>query len=146
MMLRLPFIERFRSINFLTSNSFKKKMAPDNIPFDFLFDYLIPLDIEVKHMFGMWSVYSNEKILMILRDRKDNPETNGIWIATSQQHHKSLKKDLPSLRSISTYKVGFKETEWQILPVDSNDFEESVRKVCELIKRNDQRIGKGKRN
>ena len=117
-------------------------MAPKNIPFDFLFDDLIPLDIVVKPMFGMWAVYLNEKILLMLRDREDFTETNGVWIATTQEHHDSLKKELPSLQSISNYKMGLKETEWQLLPADSNDFEEAVRKVCELIKRNDQRIGR----
>ena len=80
-------------------------MARKNIPFDFLFDYLTPLDITVKPMFGMWAVYLNEKILLILRERQDYADTNGVWIATSQEHHNSLKKDLPSLRSISIYKM-----------------------------------------
>src|SRR5688572_21867752 len=108
-------------------------MTQKNIPFDFLFDYLTPLDITVKPMFGMWAVYLNEKFLLILRDRQDFPDTNGVWIATTQEHHNSLKKDFPSLRSISNYKRGLKETEWQLLPVDSDDFEVSVRKVCEFI-------------
>jgi hypothetical protein len=119
-----------------------KEMAPKNIPFDFLFDDLIPLDIAVKPMFGMWAVYLNEKILLMLRDREDFTETNGVWIATTQEHHDSLKKELPSLQSISNYKMGLKETEWQLLPADSNDFEEAVRRVSEMIKRNDQRIGR----
>ena len=117
-------------------------MARKNIPFDFLFDYLTPLDITVKPMFGMWAVYLNEKILLILRERQDYADTNGVWIATSQEHHNSLKKDLPSLRSISNYKMGLTETEWQLIPVDNYDFEVSARKVCEFIKRNDPRIGR----
>jgi hypothetical protein len=113
-----------------------------NIPFDFVFDYLMPLDVIVKPMFGMWAIYVNKKIMLILRQRQNFPETNGVWIATNQAHHKSLKRDLPSLCSISTYSDGIRETEWQVLPVDTDDFEYSVRKVCELIKRNDHRIGR----
>lgn len=93
-------------------------------------------------MFGLWAIYVNKKIMLILRQRKDHSDTNGIWIATNQEHHKSLKSELPSLCSISTYSGGLRETEWQVLPVDSDDFEASVRKVCELIKHNDHRIGR----
>ena len=93
-------------------------------------------------MFGLWAIYVNEKIMLILRQRQDFTDTNGVWIATYQEHHKSLKIDLPSLCSISTYSEGIKETEWQVLPVEADDFEASVRKVCELIKHNDHRIGR----
>jgi hypothetical protein len=112
------------------------------IPFDFVLDYLIPLDITVKQIFGLWAIYVNEKIILILRQRKDYPDTNGVWIATNLEHHESLKLDLPSLHSISNYSHGFMETEWQVIPVDADDFEVSVRKVCELIKHNDYRIGR----
>ena len=117
-------------------------MTRKNIPFAFVLDYLTPLDVTLKPMFGLWAIYVTEKIMLILRQRKDFTETNGVWIATNQEHHKSLKTDLPSLRSISTYSDGIKETEWQVLPVDADDFESSVRKVCEFIKHGDQRIGR----
>jgi len=80
--------------------------------------------------------------MLILRQRQDFTDTNGVWIATTQEHHRSLKTDLPSLRSISTYSGGIGETEWQMIPVDTDDFESSVRKVCELIKHSDHRIGR----
>jgi hypothetical protein len=117
-------------------------MARKNIPFEFVFDYLIPLDVTVKPMFGLWAIYVSEKIMLVLRQRTDDPDTNGIWIATNQEYHKSLKNELPSLCSISTYSMGIRETEWQVLPIDSKDFEASARKICELIKHNDHRIGR----
>jgi hypothetical protein len=117
-------------------------MSRKNIPFDFVFDYLMPLEPIVKPMFGLWAIYVNEKIMLILRQRKDFPDTNGVWIATNLEHHKSLKKELPSMCSISTYSNGIKETEWQVLPADADDFEVSVLKVCELIKHSDHRIGR----
>ena len=117
-------------------------MSRKNIPFEFVFDYLMPLEPLVKPMFGLWAIYLNEKIVLILRQRKDFPDTNGVWIATSLEHHKSLKSDMPSLRSISTYSDGIKETEWQVLPADADDFEISVRKVCDLIKHSDHLIGR----
>ena len=91
-------------------------MTQKNIPFDFVFDYLMPLEVTVKPMFGLWAIYVNEIIMLILRQQQNFQEINGVWIATSQEHHKSLKSDLPSLRSISTYSGNIKETEWQVLP------------------------------
>lgn len=117
-------------------------MKPKNIPFDFLLDYLVPLEVVVKPMFGMFAIYAGEKIMLILRQRKDHPDTNGVWIATNKEHHRSLKNDLPGLCSISTYSNDTKETEWQILPADTDDFENSVIKVCEFIKHKDPRIGR----
>jgi hypothetical protein len=76
-------------------------MTKKNIPFDFVLDYLTPLDVTVKPMFGFWAIYLNQKIVFILRQRDDHPETNGVWIATSQEHHESLKKELPSMCTIS---------------------------------------------
>lgn len=93
-------------------------------------------------MFGMFAIYIDERIMLILRQRKDYQDTNGVWIATKQEYHKSLKKDLPSLCSISTYKNDAFETGWQMLSVGSEDFEMSVIKVCEFIVHGDKRIGK----
>jgi hypothetical protein len=117
-------------------------MTKKNIPFDFVLDYLIPLDVTVKQLFGLWAIYVNEKIMLIIRQQVDYPDSNGVWIATNQEHHKSLKIELPSLRSITIFSDGILETEWQVIPVDADDFEASVRKVCELIKHNDHRIGR----
>jgi len=124
----------------------KKTNIPKNIPFNFVFDYLYPLEIRVKPMFGLWAIYAGEKIMLILRQRKANPEINGVWVATTPEHHPSLKKALPDLRSISTYADDGSdvsdETEWQLIPQDSDEFEASVRKVCEWIKHLDPHIGR----
>lgn len=117
-------------------------MTKKNIPFDFVFDYLVPVEVTVKPMFGLFALYVGEKIVLILRQRTKYPEINGVWIATNEEHHKSLKKDFPSLRSISNYSDDTIETEWQLLPVDRDDFENAVIKVCEFIKNNDLRIGR----
>jgi hypothetical protein len=116
-------------------------MAQKNIPYNFVLDYLVPLDVTVKPMFGLWAIYVNEKIVFALRDRKDYPDTNGVWVATTREHHESLKTEMPSLRSIAPF-GRVKETEWQILPADAEDFEPSVIKACDLIRRHDPRIGR----
>ena len=117
-------------------------MNRKNIPFNFVLDYLLQLEVIVKPMFGMFAIYVGEKIMLILRQRKNFKDTNGIWIATNKENHKSLKKDLPSLCSISTYTNDAFDSEWQMLPADSNDFETSVIKVCEFIVHCDPPIGK----
>jgi hypothetical protein len=112
------------------------------IPFEFIFDYLLPIETTVKPYFGMFAIYSGEKLLLMLRERDNEPEMNGIWIATAKGGHESLKKELPALRRFS----GLKETDsgngWQMIPVTADDFEETAIRVCELIARRDPRIGK----
>ena len=110
------------------------------IPFEFVIDYLHSKDPVVKPMFGCFGVYLNQKIVLVLRDRKDHPSANGVWIATSKEHHDSLKKEFPSMRSIKI--LGKGETNWQIIQASADDFESSVTRACELILRGDSRIGK----
>jgi hypothetical protein len=71
---------------------------------------------------------------------KDGDPDNGVCLATSAEHIPSLKKDFPSLRHLEAY--GAAATDWRLLPVDSEDFEESVVRACELILKNDPRIGR----
>ena len=65
---------------------------------------------------------------------------NGVWIATTAEHHASLAAELPGLRSITV--LGDGVTGWQVLPADEPAFEESVRHACALVLRGDPRIGK----
>ena len=113
-----------------------------NIPFAFVLDYLLPVEPVIKPMFGSFAVYANKKILLVLRDRKDHPGANGVWIATSREYHNSLKKDFPSMCSVYLLSEGKSETNWQMIPAAADDFESSVIKCCELILQNDPRIGR----
>ena len=117
-------------------------MATSKIPFSFVLDYLLPLNPAIKPMFGCHAIYVGEKIVLILRNRKDHPDVNGVWIATSQESHASLKKDFPSMCSISIFSDGKTESAWQMLPLDSDDFESSVIRACEFILHDDERIGR----
>lgn len=110
------------------------------IPFDFVFDELDGLNVHTKQMFGTHAIYIDDKIIFALREKETSVEDNGVWIATTVDHHDSLKKILPSMRSIKMF--GTQESGWQVLPVDADDFEESVLKVCALVRKNDSRIGK----
>jgi hypothetical protein len=117
-----------------------KSKTLKTIPFEFILDRLSPREPLVKRMFGCFAVYLENKIVFILRDRKRSPQDNGIWMATTKEHHQSLKNELPSIRSIKAF--GPKESGWQVLPVSSGDFEESGIRACELVLQNDPRIGK----
>jgi len=113
-----------------------------NIPFPFILDYLLPLEPHMKPFFGCYGVYVGEKIMFILRDKDSHIDCNGMWIATSREHHKSLKKIFPSLTSVSVLNNGSRETDWQMLQADSDDFESSAIGACELVLKGDKRIGK----
>lgn len=108
-------------------------------PFSFVLEELG--DARVNPMFGAFGVYLGERIVFILRERESSPRDNGVWIATTAEHHESLRKQFPSLRSIEIFgKDG--PTGWQVLPVDADDFEESVLRACTLALAGDPRIGK----
>ena len=115
----------------------KKEIA---IPFDFVLEQLYSVNVEIRPMFGCFGLYVHNKIVLILRNRKTSTTDNGVWLATSKEHHASLKRIFPSMRSIKVF--GGKETNWQNLPADANDFEEMVIQACELILHGDNRIGR----
>jgi len=110
-----------------------------SIPFDFVLEQLFPVDPSVRPFFGCHAIYVGDKILLILRNKKEHVDDNGIWISTKAEHHATLKKIFTSMRSIQV--LGKGETHWQILPAEADDFEESAIKVCDLILKGDPRIG-----
>lgn len=116
--------------------------AQKNIPFDFVFEYLEPLPYVVKPFFGCHAIYLGEKIMLILRDKKDHPDVNGVWLATSHESHESLREIFPSMRSVSIFNDGAGETAWQMISSGAPDFESSVMELCKLVRRGDKRIGR----
>jgi hypothetical protein len=121
--------------------SMKKKIS---IPFDFVLEQLYSVNIEIRPMFGCFALYVHNKIVLILRKRDTSATDNGVWLATSKEHHGTLKRIFPSMRSIKV--LGGKESNWQNLPADAGDFEEMVIKACEMILHGDNRIGRETRN
>jgi hypothetical protein len=115
------------------------------VPQEFVLEALASLSPWTRSMFGCVAVYVREKIVLILRDKQDQPADNGVWLATTIEHHESLRREFPLMRSIRV--LGKSITGWQILPADAADFEEAALRACELIVAGDPRIGKlpGKR-
>lgn len=110
-------------------------------PFAFVLEELEALDPYTKPMFGCTAVYVGEKIVLILRRRPTAKDDNGVWIATTREHHESLREELPSLQSIGVL-AGGGVTGWQKLPESGADFEEEVLRACALVRAGDPRIGK----
>jgi len=98
------------------------------------------LSPETRSMFGCLAVYVQDKIVLILRDKREEMADNGVWLATTEEHHQSLRREFPNMRSIQV--LGKKVTGWQVLPADTKDFEEAALRACELVLAGDPRIGK----
>jgi hypothetical protein len=110
------------------------------LPYEFVLDALAPLSPRTHHMFGCLAIYVEEKIVLILRDKPADTEDNGVWLATTKEHHQSLRRDFPNMRSIRV--LGKNVTGWQVLPAEARDFEEAALRACEFISAGDPRIGK----
>lgn len=91
-------------------------------------------------MFGCLAIYVGEKIVLVLREKAGPSPDNGVWLATTLDHHESLRRDFPNMRSIEV--LGKDVTGWQVLPADSTDFEEAALRACEFVIAGDPRIGK----
>ena len=109
------------------------------IPHRFVLDAIAELSPWTRPMFGCQAVYVGEKIVFILRDKPGDTD-NGVWLATTVEHHESLKRDFPSMRSIQVF--GKEVTGWQVLPAAAPDFESEALRACELVLAKDTRIGK----
>jgi hypothetical protein len=115
-----------------------KKRKP--IPHEFVLDAISSVSPWTRPMFGCLAVYVENKIVLILRDKQDNTRDNGVWLATTSEHHESLRREFPNMRSIQV--LGSGVTGWQVLPAEEMDFEGAALRACELVVARDPRIGK----
>jgi hypothetical protein len=110
------------------------------IPHAFVLDAISTLSPYTRPMFGCLAIYVKDNIVLILRDKPKSTADNGVWLATTQEHHQSLRREFPNMRSIQV--LGKRVTGWQVLPVDAPDFESAALRACELVLAGDTRIGK----
>jgi hypothetical protein len=110
------------------------------VPHAFVLEAISSLSPKTRPMFGCLAVYVEAKMVLILRDKRTEPADNGVWLATTEEHHKSLRREFPNMRSIRV--LGKNVTGWQVLPADAPGFEETALRACELIVARDPRIGK----
>jgi hypothetical protein len=110
------------------------------VPHAFVLEALAPLSPYTRPMFGCLAVYVKDKIALILRDQPTNTSDNGVWLATTREHHDSVHREFPNMRSIQV--LGKPVTGWQVLPADAADFEGAAQRACDLVLASDARIGK----
>ena len=110
------------------------------VPYQFVLDAIAALSPTTRSMFGCLAVYVADRIVLILRDKREDGADNGVWLATTKDHHDSLRQEFPNMRSIQVLGKGV--TGWQVLPADAPDFEEAALHACERILAADPRIGK----
>jgi hypothetical protein len=84
------------------------------VPHEFVLDAIAPLSPWTRPMFGCLAVYVEDKIVVILRDKRNGTADNGVWLATTAEHHEGLRREFPNMRSIQV--LGKKVTGWQVLP------------------------------
>lgn len=109
-------------------------------PYEFVLDALATAPYTTRPMFGCLAVYVKEKIVLVLCDKPTALASNGVWLATTKEHHSSLRNEFPGMRSIPA--LGSGVTGWQMIPANAPDFEEAAQRACELILARDSRIGK----
>jgi hypothetical protein len=110
------------------------------IPYEFVLDALAEMSPRTNPMFGCLAIYVGDKIVLVLREKAGPSPDNGVWLATTIDHHESLRRDFPNMRSIEV--LGNNVTGWQVLPADAPDFEETAMRACEMVLAQDPRIGK----
>jgi hypothetical protein len=110
------------------------------VPHAFVLDVIASLSPYTRPMFGCLAVYVKDKIVLILRDKPTSTGDNGVWLATTEEHHEGLRREFPHMRSIQV--LGTPVTGWQVLPADAPDFETSALHACELVLAGDPRVGK----
>jgi len=105
-------------------------------PYGFIIDYLSHLDIAVKPMFGCHGVYLGDVIYLFVRKRDKQKELNGVSIAVNKEYVKEMKKEFPLAE------IGDNKNPWLFIGERSKRFEDYCIRFCELISKNDKRVGR----
>ena len=119
-------------------------MATHDIPFEFILDYLLPVHATVKPSFGMFYIYAGPRLLLILRERTNQPEMNGIWVPTNRNGLETLTVEFPALQPFPGLGPKEKKSDaiWLVIHPDHDDFERTAIAICDLIAHRDSRIGR----
>jgi len=110
------------------------------LPYDFILRYLYPVRPQVRKMLGCYGLVAENKLIILLRERENQPEFNGVFIATKPEFYDELTQELHS--SNMEFDLDGAPHTWLFISEDLPDFDEKIKKACELIKSGDVRIGK----
>jgi hypothetical protein len=122
---------------------FRPKPKRKSPPYPFVLEALAPLRPEVRPMFSAHAVYTQDKLILWLRDSPKGPKDNGLWLVLSEETDpstKTLKKDFPSLRPIELLSGQIQH--WLLIPSDSPNFEQEAQHACDLLLAHDPRLGR----
>lgn len=107
------------------------------MPFEFFIEWLYPLPLRHKKMFGVDAYYIDDYIMFALCTNEKYQPDHGIWIATKQEYHQKLTSIFTSIRPIKS--LGIKT--WLVLPEAHDLFEEDAAMLVSLIKTQSPLIG-----
>jgi hypothetical protein len=112
-------------------------------PHPFVLEALAPLEPEVRRMFSGFAVYLGDLLVCMLREHKESPRDNGLWLVlseTTDPADPSIRKDFPSIRKIGL--LHGKIHHWLVIPSDGDDFEKEALRACDRLLRHDPRFGR----
>lgn len=107
------------------------------MPYAFFIEWLYPLSLKHKKMFGVDAFYIEDCIVFALCQHEKYPQDHGIWIATKKQHHQKLRHQFKSIRPLLS--IGIKT--WLVLPENHDAFEEDANILVSLLKSGSPLIG-----
>lgn len=87
----------------------------------------------LRPMFGTKAAYVGGKLVLCFSARAD--PWHGVLVATDHVHHASLQRDFAPLRPHPIL------PKWLYLPDASPAFETTVKRLVELVRRRDPRVG-----
>jgi hypothetical protein len=108
-----------------------------SIPFEFVLEQLAPLSPTVRAMFGSTGVYLGERVVFILRQKRDVDD--GVWVCFEPELEAEVLSLFPALQRIE---VLGNVRAWRKLSASSETFEDDVLRACKLLVSGDQRLGK----
>lgn len=107
------------------------------MPFEFFIEWLYPLPLKHKKMFGVDAYYIHDHIVFALCQHEKYQPDHGIWIATKQKYHQELTSLFTSIRPIKS--LGIKT--WLVLPEAHDAFEEDTATLVTLLKSQSKLVG-----
>jgi hypothetical protein len=110
------------------------------LPYNFILSLLYPARPTVRKMLGCYGLYVEGKLVMLLRDKENQPEFNGVFIATQPKFFDALSSELHS--SNMEFDIDGAPHTWIFISEDLNDFSDKLKLAAELVKKGDERIGK----
>jgi hypothetical protein len=113
------------------------------VPYDFVLKELYPFRPRIRKMLGCYALLKDTTLLMLLRDKESQLEFNGVFVATQPAYFTALQEEIHT--SKMEFDLDGEENSWIFISEDLDNFEQKVKKACEMIKNGDERIGKATR-